>query len=174
MRNLSFTTRSLALACGLLLLWGSSLAQTVWRCGIRGNHYSDNPCAGGYLVPVADSQSEAELLSAQKQLQRAQALADRMRSQRLQEEHHNYAANAHPGSLTASRIATAQAAAAQPVSQKAMKTGAKTKTTKAKVRVNPSTTKEPLRRSSRPGSGAAAEGAGTFRSTAAAFPQTPG
>jgi len=77
------------IAAALLLTCLTSLAahaQTVYRCGPQGNHYSDEPCRGGRVVAVNDERSEAQRRSAEAAARREQALADRMTRERRAEE----------------------------------------------------------------------------------------
>jgi Domain of unknown function (DUF4124) len=83
------------LTLGMALITGVS-AQTVYRCGPDGRSYSDSPCPNdtkGKVVDVADKRSAADTERAQQTVQRDQALADRMRQQRENDEARALAAN---------------------------------------------------------------------------------
>jgi hypothetical protein len=83
--------------------------KTVWRCGEGGKTYSETPCPGGRAVDVADSRSSAEVQAARDSIKRDEALASRMRKQRLEDEKRNLAANAGAANLGPSAKPAAQA-----------------------------------------------------------------
>ncbi len=155
--------RRTALLAALLitsLAMGPLQAQTVWRCGEGGKRYSDSPCPGGKAVDVADPRSTAEVRSAQDSVQRTQALADRMRLQRLQEEQRNLAANAHAANVGPSKADTPKAGHKTPRA-KAEQDGAVKPRKLAKQEDS-----KPQRRQPQQPTGAVA-GAGTFQAVAA-------
>jgi len=71
-----------------LMLFAASAAQaqTVWRCGPDGRHYSDAPCREGRAVEVAQARPAADLSSAQDMVQREKVLAAKLVQEREQRE----------------------------------------------------------------------------------------
>jgi hypothetical protein len=92
------------LALVLCLAQSTATAKTVWRCGAAASSYSDSPCTNGRAVDVADPRSAADVQNGRDDTQRMQALADRMRSQRLADEAHALAANRGAANLGPSRV----------------------------------------------------------------------
>jgi hypothetical protein len=71
-------SNSLLVLVGTLALALPLQAQTVWRCGPDGRSYSDNPCADGQVVAVADSRSPADVAEGRAVAARDQQLAQQM------------------------------------------------------------------------------------------------
>lgn len=75
-----------AAASGLALAAAPGWAQQVWRCGAAGNQFSQQPCAEGQALALAASPSAADVAQAKQVAQSEQALAKKLRQQRLQQE----------------------------------------------------------------------------------------
>lgn len=92
-----------AVAACLGLLAGLSIpaaAQTVYRCGPAGNSYSQQPCADGRLVDVADPRSDAQVAEARAALRAQERWAARAaRERRAEEAAHRPAGAVALGSL---------------------------------------------------------------------------
>jgi Domain of unknown function (DUF4124) len=76
---------------GLILLTLLSLplladAQTIWRCGPEGRHFSDTPCPEGRALAVADTRPSQDVAEARALAERDIRLAERLRRERLREE----------------------------------------------------------------------------------------
>ena len=76
----------IAVAGGLALAAAPGWAQQVWRCGAAGNQFSQQPCAEGQALALAAGPSAADVAQARQVAQSEQALAKRLRQQRLQQE----------------------------------------------------------------------------------------
>lgn len=75
--------------CALSLATTAAVAATgsaIYRCGPRGDVYSQVPCADGRPIVLDDARDERQRREAEAGVQRDQALADRLRRQRLEEE----------------------------------------------------------------------------------------
>lgn len=59
---------------------------TAWRCGAEGRSYSDQPCAQGRAVAVADTRTPHELAQAQSVVARERALAKALVAERHERE----------------------------------------------------------------------------------------
>lgn len=71
----------------LMLATAGAAAQTVWRCGPDGRSYSDVPCPEGRPFKATDDTPGArERQAAERVARREQALADRLRRERLAAE----------------------------------------------------------------------------------------
>lgn len=66
-----------------LLLAAAAHGQTVYRCG---NSYSQQPCPGGTTVQTADERTPEQRQAQQANTQRQRRVADRLETERLQEE----------------------------------------------------------------------------------------
>jgi hypothetical protein len=68
--------------------WVQAQAEgpAVWRCGIDGRSFSDQPCAGGRLVDVPAPRSAAEVATAQAQAEQEKRLAERLVRERQQRD----------------------------------------------------------------------------------------
>ncbi len=67
---------------------GASHSQSVWRCGADGRSYSDQPCADGQVLALADPQraSPAVLTPVDIAMIREQRLAQQLAEQRRERE----------------------------------------------------------------------------------------
>lgn len=73
--------------CALNLMPTTAAAETtVYRCGPQGRVYSQQPCAEGTPLRLDDSRSEAQQRAARQSIERDQALADRLRRERREQE----------------------------------------------------------------------------------------
>jgi hypothetical protein len=71
----------------LIAIGQSATAQDhVYRCGAEGRSYSQQPCASGTAVEVADTRSALEVAQAQRVAQIDARLADALARQRQQAE----------------------------------------------------------------------------------------
>ena len=77
----------LAIAAGLIVLASAATAQDrVYRCGTDGRSYSQQPCAEGMTVEVADARSTAQVTQARQVAQLDARLAEALARQRQQAE----------------------------------------------------------------------------------------
>jgi hypothetical protein len=74
------------LALTAVLGLGAAQAQTVWRCGGERPVYTNEPCAGGALVQVADERSAQQRDDAARVAARDAAAAERLTRERQQRE----------------------------------------------------------------------------------------
>ena len=65
------------------MAFGSSLAQTVYRCG---QSYSHEPCPQGRAIDVQDARTEAQRAEAQAAQQRQGLVADELAERRVRQE----------------------------------------------------------------------------------------
>lgn len=73
--------------CALNLMPATAAAETtVYRCGAEGRAYSQQPCADGRAMTLDDSRSDAQQRAARQGIERDQALADRLRRERREQE----------------------------------------------------------------------------------------
>ena len=71
----------------MLLCAGGAAAQTqVYRCGIDGRSYSQDPCSGGRSVEVADPRSAQQAAQARQAVQRDLRQAQELERARVQAE----------------------------------------------------------------------------------------
>ncbi len=76
----------------LMFVSFSTLAQapattpTAWRCGADGRSYSDQPCAQGRAVAVADTRTPHDVAQAQSVVARERALAKALLAERHERE----------------------------------------------------------------------------------------
>ena len=76
----------------LMFVSFSTLAQapattpTAWRCGADGRSYSDQPCAQGRAVAVADTRTPQDVAQAQSVVARERALAKALVAERHERE----------------------------------------------------------------------------------------
>jgi hypothetical protein len=76
-----------AVALGLSALAQTALAEDrVYRCGPEGHSYSQQPCANGAAIEVADARSTPQVTQAQRVAQRDARLAEALTRQRQQAE----------------------------------------------------------------------------------------
>jgi hypothetical protein len=106
-----------AATLGLALAAAPGQAQQVWRCGPAGNQFSQQPCTEGQALALTAAPSADAVAQARQVAQSEQALAKKLRQQRLQQEAHagSSAINLTPatGSSTAKASKKAQAKSAQ-------------------------------------------------------------
>lgn len=87
------------------------LAQDrVYRCGADGRSYSQEPCANGAAIEVADARSASQVTQAQRAAQLDARMADALARQRQQAE----AAAARQGPVLIGARATHDVAACRP------------------------------------------------------------
>ena len=110
--TLSFTPGAMLLITLALAL--PAHGKTVWRCGEGGKVYSDAPCAGGRAVDVADPRSADDVQAARNDIKRQEALATRMRKERLAEERRHLSANAMASNLGPSKTPALQTGKLKP------------------------------------------------------------
>jgi len=71
----------------MLLCAGGAAAQTpLYRCGIDGRSYSQQPCEGGRLIEAADARSAQQAAQTHQAVQRDARQAQEMERARLQAE----------------------------------------------------------------------------------------
>ena len=79
--------KSAATLCALHLATAAAAETTVYRCtSPQGVRYTQTPCANGKVLALDDSRNAAQQGAAQTAVQRDQALADRLRHERLEDE----------------------------------------------------------------------------------------
>lgn len=73
--------------CALNLLPATAAGETtVYRCGPQGAVYTQQPCDGGRALAVDDHRTDAQQRAARQGIERDQALADRLRRERREQE----------------------------------------------------------------------------------------
>lgn len=85
MKRLASTIVALA-ALAALAAAAAAHAQPVWRCGPDGRTYTDEACAGGVAVQVADARTAEQRLQAGRDAAREAAFAARLVRERQQRE----------------------------------------------------------------------------------------
>lgn len=100
-----------AVLIALAIPWGRGLqAQPVYKCG---NSYSQQPCAGGAMVPVEDGRSAAQKSQTSEAAKRDAKAADALEKERLTLE--GKAAPAHlPASQAQDRATAPRTLAGKP------------------------------------------------------------
>jgi len=83
MKTLPFTLSMLLIS--IHALTGTAHAQTVWRC--ESNSYSNQPCASGHALDVADARSPEQLRAGQEVAQADRRLTRQMALDRQAQEH---------------------------------------------------------------------------------------
>jgi len=76
---------ALCIWLSLLAVLGADLAnaQQIWRCGADGRVFSDKPCQQGEVVQFIAGPSRADMAAAREVAMRDQALADRLKEERV-------------------------------------------------------------------------------------------
>lgn len=91
----------LLMACLGCLAFAAQAQERVYRCGADGRSYSQEPCAAGRTVEVADPRSAQQAAQSRQAAQRDAKLADALERQRLLAERE--AARQGPALIGASR-----------------------------------------------------------------------
>ena len=72
--------------CLLLFVAGAATAADVYRCGPDGRSYSDQPCAEGRTIDVADARSGEQAAAAREVAQRDHDLVQQLAAERRAQE----------------------------------------------------------------------------------------
>lgn len=96
------TLPMIGLVLALTQVASSVQAQQVWRCGIDGRSFSDQPCKDGTGLEALRPRPAADVQAAAERGQREGALADALVQQRLQRDRQPTAARSSKAKATAS------------------------------------------------------------------------
>jgi len=80
-------SRAAAFVLALLCAGGAAAQAQVYRCGVDGRSYSQQPCDGGHAVDVADPRSAQQAAQTRQTVVRDARRAQEMERARLQAEH---------------------------------------------------------------------------------------
>ncbi len=157
----------------LLLLsgWAQAQGQTVWRCGPDGRVYSDSPCAQGRQLEVGDARSAEAQAAGRAVVAADRRLAAQMTAEREQRERARRAEGSGLAAIVTTGMlspADAKSTAKNPSKSKAAKKEKSTKTGKKAKAATAEKAIQPPQQSAPPAA------AGTSRTAARAFRQTPG